>query len=120
MPAKNAATPTVEHFVSAGTSIPVDVFLPAAAGRHPACVILYGTFGLLPKYRDDILSFGEALAEKNVVALLPHYFERTGTAPGPEALLAIGQHLSSWRTTCAEALLMARDHPRVQAGRLGI
>ena len=58
----------VEHFVSGGSSIDVDVFAPAGTGRHPSTVILYGTFGLLPEYRDDILSFGEALAAKNIVA----------------------------------------------------
>ena len=110
----------VEHFVSGGSSIDVDVFAPAGTGRHPSTVILYGTFGLLPEYRDDILSFGEALAAKNIVGLLPHYFDRTGTPPGLDALAAIGQHYASWRQTCGDALLFARSHARVNAGRLGI
>jgi dienelactone hydrolase len=110
----------VENFVSGGRSIDVDVFAPAGTGRHPSTVILYGTFGLLPEYRDDILSFGEALAAKNIVAFLPHYFDRTGTRPGLDALAAIGQHYVSWRQTCDDALLFARTHARVDAGRLGI
>ena len=110
----------VEQFVSGGTSIDIDVFAPAGTGRHPSTMILYGTFGLLPEYRDDILSFGEALAAKGLVAFLPHYFDRTGTQPGLGALAAISQHYASWRQTCGDALLFARTHARVNAGRLGI
>ena len=80
--ATSPATPALDRFVSGGTSIDIDVFTPAGTGRHPSTLILYGTFGLLPEYRDDILSFGEALAAKGIVAFLPHYFDRTGTQPG--------------------------------------
>jgi dienelactone hydrolase len=118
--ATSSATPALDRFVSGGTSIDIDVFTPAGTGRHPSTLILYGTFGLLPEYRDDIQSFGEALAANGIVALLPHYFDRTGTQPGAGALAAIGQHYASWRQTCGDALLFARTHGRVNAGRLGI
>lgn len=120
MPPSNAVPARVERFSNGGKAIAVDVFLPPAAGRHPACLMLYGTFGLLPEYRDDILSFAEALTESGIATLLPHYFDRTGTSPGPDALLEIGQQLAAWRETCADALLFARDHDRVDAGRLGL
>lgn len=117
--ATSTAAP-VEQFVSGGKSIDIDVFAPTGTGRRPSTVILYGTFGLLPDYRDDILSFGEALAAEGIVAFLPHYFDRTGTQPGLGALAAIGQHYAAWRQTCGDALLFARRHARVDAGRLGI
>ena len=111
---------SVERFVSGGTSIAVDAFVPAGTGRHPAAVVLYGTFGLLPEYRDDILSFGAALAANGIVALLPHYFDRTGTPPGPAVLAGIRQHYVSWRDTCGDALRFGRSHARVDPGRLGM
>lgn len=113
-------TVAADHFVSDGITIEVDVFTPPGAGRHPATVVFYGTFGLLPRYRDDILSFGKALAAKGIVAFLPHYFDRTGTSPGPDALTTIGRHYASWRRTCGDGLLFARSHPRVLDGRLGV
>jgi len=113
-------TAPADRFVSEGATIGVDVFAPAGTGRHPATVILYGTFGLLPQYRDDILSFGTALAAKGIVAFLPHYFDRTGTSPGPDALTTIGRHCAAWRRTCADGLLFARSHPRAAGGRLGV
>lgn len=57
-----------DRFVCDGITIGVDVFTPPGSGRHPAAVVFYGTFGLLPRYRDDILSFGTALAAKGIVA----------------------------------------------------
>ena len=111
---------TVDRFVSGGMPITVDVFAPGGPGRYPAAVVLYGSFGLLPEYRADILSFGTALAGAGIVAFLPHYFERTGTQPGGEALAAIGQHYAAWRDTGGEALRFARSHTLVDAGRIGI
>ena len=110
----------VEHFVSGGKSINVDVFAPAGTGRHPSTVMLYGAFGLLPEYGDDIRSFGESLAAKGIIAFLPHYFDRTGTQPGFAAMDAISQHYAPWRQTCGDALLFTKNHARVDAGRLGI
>jgi dienelactone hydrolase len=110
---------TLEHFKTGTRSIGVDVFIPPAAGRHPGCLILHGTFGLLPPYGADIVAFGEALAGAGVVAMLPHYFDRTGTAPGPDAAAVIGQHLPAWLTTCGDAMRALRDYERVAPGRLG-
>jgi dienelactone hydrolase len=117
---KESAVPSTPATVlSGGRSIPIDVFLPSAPGRHPAVLILHGTFGLLPPYGADIASFGEALADKGFVAVLPHYFERTGTAAGSAAGAAIAQHLPAWTATCRDALLFMRGHRSVDAGRLG-
>jgi dienelactone hydrolase len=109
-----------ERFTSGGRTIAADVFLPAAGGRRPATLILHGTFGLLPAYRDDILSFAAALADKGIVAVLPHYFDRTGTSAGDAAAGAIAEHLSEWKDTCADALIFMRGHARVDASRLSV
>lgn len=110
----------VEHFASAGGPVQVEVFLPKAPGRHPACLILHGTFGLLPQYRGDIVSFAEALADQGVVAALPHYFESTGTSAGLPATVAVNSRLPQWRAACGAALGFMHDHSRVNAGRLGV
>jgi carboxymethylenebutenolidase len=110
----------IEHFVSGGKPIAAEVFRPATPGRHPAVLILHGSFGLLPQYRADIVSFAEALEAKGTVAVLPHYFERTGTIPGIDATTAIPKHLHDWQATVADALAFTRAHPAVNAGRLGV
>jgi dienelactone hydrolase len=111
---------TLERFVSDTTSIPTDVYVPKTTGRHPGVLVLHGTAGLMPEFRADILSFGEALAERNIVAAIPHYFERTGTAEGLDAVGASDADVMKWRETCGEALTFLRDHACVNAGRLGV
>lgn len=110
---------TREHYTSQTHTVAADVFGPSAPGRHPACLVLHGTFGLLPAYQADLLSFGRALADAGIVAVLPHYFDRTGTPPGPAAAHAIAQCLPDWVSACADGLLFAGHDPRVDAGRLG-
>lgn len=52
-------------------------------------LILHGTYGLLPQYRADIVSFAEALVEQQIAAVIPHYFERTNTEAGLAAFAAM-------------------------------
>jgi dienelactone hydrolase len=111
---------TAESFPSAGTPIAADVFIPTAAGRHPAVLILHGTYGLRPEVRDDLESFAEALVEKRIAAVIPHHFEKTGTVAGDDTLTAIGSELPSWQTTCCDVLQFMRGHSGVDAARLGV
>lgn len=111
---------TMERFTSGGQPIATEVFLPQGAGRRPAVLILHGTSGLLPQYRTDIVSFAEALTDKGIAAVIPHYFDGTHTNPGADALMVMGEQLPAWSATCADALLFTRSHSSVNAGRLGV
>jgi carboxymethylenebutenolidase len=111
---------TTEQFTSASGLITAEVFIPKAPRRRPAVLILHGTFGLLPRYRADIVSFAEALAARGIAAVIPHYFEGTGTVAGPGAIAAMFEHLPAWRATCGDALQYVRAHPRVDPARLGV
>lgn len=112
--------PIVESFISGGRSIAVETFLPPAQGRHPATLILHGTSGLVPPFRSDIVAFADALVSLGHVAVLPHYLERTGTAPGSDALAATSTQLEVYKAACRDALLFTRTHVHVDAGRLGL
>ena len=112
--------PQTEYFSSGTRPVSIEVFLPTTKGRHPAALILHGTFGLLPQYRADIVAFAEALAGKGTVAMLPHYFDCTGTAAGLDAGAAIPQHLAEWKAACGDALSFARGHASVDPGRLAV
>jgi len=110
---------TIARFTSGGRPVSVEVFVPPGTGRHPAVLILHGTFGLLPEYRADFVSFAEAVVAGGMVAVLPHYFERTGTEAGLPATMTMLTELPAWRAACGDALVFARGHPAVDAGRLG-
>jgi dienelactone hydrolase len=116
---RNRVLIETDSFTAGGQSVAIEVFNPSAPGRHPGCLILHGTFGLLPAYRDDIVSFAEELAAAGVVAMLPHYFDRTNTTAGPGAAMAVADHLPEWRAACADALSFLHRSPGVSGGRLG-
>src|SRR4051812_14164627 len=96
--------PTSEGFMSGGTRVSQEVFTPAHAGPSPAVLLLHGSFRLLKEYRDDIVSFAEALVAAGIAAIMPHYLESTNTEPGPGVLPLIAQKRPAWRTACADAL----------------
>ncbi|MEP6917755.1 MAG: dienelactone hydrolase family protein [Acidobacteriota bacterium] len=100
--------------------MPIELFLPNAAGRRPACLILHGTSGLVRQHRASIVLFAEALAENGVVAAVPHYLASTGTAAGLPAMRAMHAALPEWRAACRAALLFTQQHARVDASRIGL
>ncbi|HEV7658681.1 MAG TPA: dienelactone hydrolase family protein [Allosphingosinicella sp.] len=114
-----------EAFTSGGKLLPLDVFMPAAAGRAPFVLVLHGSFGMDPPYGDDIVSFAEALAENGVGAAIPYYLKATGDAPGlgVVALLAsdtiTAKHLT-WRQASSDALTAMAGDARVDPARMGV
>src|ERR1700748_3311791 len=53
-----------------------DFFVPDGAGKHPAVVLLHGGAGMTRRGA-DFHAYGEDLARKGFVVLLPHYFDAT-------------------------------------------
>lgn len=114
-------TASVETIASAGKSLAVDMFEPAtAAGPAPLVLILHGSFGMLPQYRGDILSFAEALAEKGIGAAIPHYLDSTDTAPGVAVFDEIDAKSPVWRSACADVLAALAADARFDSGRIGL
>jgi len=110
----------LESYSSAGKQITLELFLPSASGAHPVVLILHGTFGLLPQYRGDIVSFAEALAEKGMAAAMPHYLEVSGSTPGATVMKEIGTHHDEWRQACADCLAAIAADARFDAARIGL
>ena len=110
-----------ESFSSGGQPVPLEVFLPAASGKHPAVLILHGSSGPLPPYRADIVSFAEALVAAGIAATMPHYLESTKTDPGKEDVSKlILEKRPTWRQACSDALTLMANDARFDATRLGI
>lgn len=114
-------TAIVESVSSGGTALALDILLPAtAAGPAPLVLVLHGSFGMLPQYRGDILSFAEALAEKGIAAAVPHYLDSTGTAPGVAVFAEIDSKHPTWRAACADVLVALATDPRFDPTRIGL
>ena len=76
---------TIERFPSGSQSVPWESFMPrASSGPCPAVLVLHGSFGMLPAYRADIVSFAEAPAARGIGAGSAgrHSAEVHGRVPG--------------------------------------
>jgi dienelactone hydrolase len=114
---------TLESFPSGAKSISVEVSTPTSPGKYPAVLVVYGTDGL----NDDhgfgtaLRNFAASLADEGFVALIPDYFESTGTAPGVDTVWpALNGSQDAWVETLADAARFADGRTDVEAGRLGI
>ena len=114
---------TLETFPSGTKSISVEVSTPTTPGKHPAVLVVYGTEGL----RNDqgfgtlIRNFAASLADEGFVALIPDYFQSTGTAPGVDTVWpALDSSQDTWVETLADAARFADARTDVEAGKLGI
>ena len=109
---------------SGGKDINYEMFEPTAAGKHAAVVILPGTFGLLPPWGDDIRMIAKGLAENKIVALIPLYFDRTGTTPGGETTVAIAllapRHGAEWNAAVEDGIEFLHARSNVDGDRLGL
>lgn len=112
---------TIEGFTSGGRTVPLEVFMPGpATGRCAAVLVLHGSFGLLPPYETDIVSFAQALASRGIAAVMPHYLEATGTAPGRGVFALMPQLLPVWRRVCGDAFAVLARDARFDGAHLGL
>ncbi len=113
-------------FKSGGKDISVELFLPAAGGLHPAVVVAYGTEGMGVLLGHDvgaaIRDYAAHLASAGFVALIPHFFERTGTTEGFQTVTpAYAPHRDEWLDTLGDCLKFAASRTtEVDKNRLGL
>jgi dienelactone hydrolase len=110
---------TTETVLSGGQPVGTEIFQPESSGKHPAVLILHGTFGLLPPFCTDIVSFPEALVANGFSGVMPHYFDATKTVPGIGVLEQIPMHLPAWRSVCYDVFSFMASDSRFEAGHLG-
>ena len=66
-------------------------------------------------------AFAASLADAGFVALIPDYFESTGTAPGVDTVWpALNSSQDTWVETLADAARFADGRADVETGKLGI
>jgi dienelactone hydrolase len=111
---------TGKSFSSNGQTVTLDVFPVASAGKHPAVLILHGSFGLMPQYKADIVSFADALLAEGISSAMPYYLQSTKTDPGLGVLELIPKNSPTWRQACSDALTVMVGDGRFDIARLGI
>lgn len=107
------------HFTSNAKSIPGDLFKPGGPNGG-LIVVAHGTDGLLDPWGEQILGYGEALAEAGFITLVPLFFESTETPPGVSAFQAIGSLRDIWQQTLADAVAHAAALSGADPSRVGL
>ena len=106
-----------EAFVSGGRRIALEIFAPATRDRYPAVLVLHSSAGTIVGKR-ELQRFSRALAAQGNVALLVHYFDRTGTIWASDDQIA--RLPPVWIETVQDAVDFASRHPRVRSDAIGI
>lgn len=105
-----------ESYPSHGKTIAVDRFAPKRPGRHPAVLILHGSGGLQGRGGYDVLA--RELARRGYVALIPHYFDRTGTTLALPKTMK--EEFTPWMETVGDGVLFAAGRGEVDPERIGL
>lgn len=93
-------------------------YTQAARRTHPSTVILvHGADGVTDHlngpWASTMRNLATHLTNQGFTVLMPYYFEKTGTDPGPAALQSMFGHLMAWQAAVADAVAFAATGSRV-------
>jgi dienelactone hydrolase len=110
-------------FTSGGKTIHVEQFQPRAAGKFPVIIMIHGAGGLLTRHGAEMPTednFGEIrIACRGYVALLVHYFDRSGILSTVD-MQYMEQQSPLWLETLRQAVDYAASLPKANPVRIGV
>src|SRR5947207_387283 len=127
-----------DRFVSGGKTIRVERFEPAAEGKHPTVVFLYGVDGIHAGNAGAYRGVARLQADRGFVVLIVHYLDRTETRPeeipalqkglrtfllqekGQEKQEQLPRYFAAWKEAVKDALGYARKQEKVDGERIGL
>ena len=109
---------TEATFVSHRKKVAVERFEPNTPGPHPAILVLHGVNGIDDHPRTMLRERARELARAGYVALIPHYFERTGA--NLKNANRNRQYFQVWMETIRDAVTYAAAQPAVDRRRIGL
>lgn len=104
-------------FVSGGVPVRIDQQEPAAAGKHPAILLLHGSGGNVGFWFERI---APQLGRLNLGLYAAHYFDRTKTIRADRETILDGYHFPTWLGTISDALRYIRSRPGVDPNRVAL
>ena len=108
-----------EAICSGGKSVTVERFSPMMPGKYPAVIVLHGSDGM-DQGGDNYRTVAQLLADAGYVALIVHYFDRTGMPANPEKAAEDPDHFKAWVSTIHDTVKYARKLCDVDGSRIGV
>jgi dienelactone hydrolase len=103
---------------SHGTAIQTELFRPAGASNRGAIVVAHGSDGMTGLWAGQIREYATELAAEGFTALIPNYFTKTATVPGPQVFSEMQAHLPAWQEAVSDTLTWSATLPGIN--RLGL
>lgn len=116
-PAGRAISERTESFISGGHRIEVETFAPSTTGRYPTVLVLHSSAGMILG-RGALVDLCRKLAAQGKMAMLVHYYDRTGTHWSSRADIA--KLWPTWAVTVEDAMSYASADPRVREDSIGV
>ncbi len=98
-------------------------FEEPATPYQRAVIIAYGSDGLAPKWKSEILRHSKALADEGILALIPDYFQKKPETPHDNSLFVfpkIPLRHRQWSQVLRDAVGAAKVLPGIDASRVGL
>ena len=107
-------------FTSRGKTIKIEIFEPKAGGRHPGILVLHGAGGMRPEgFGFAFREYARHLARSGYVALIVHYFDRTGHEIAADEEV-MKRHFADWLKTVNDGVTHLASRPNVDPDRIGL
>lgn len=103
--------------MSGGHRIKVETFAPSLSGRFPTVLVLHSSAGMVLG-KGALVDFCRKLAAQGKLAMLVHYYNRTGTLWSGDK--TITKLWPTWAATVKDAVDYAAANPRVRADSIGV
>jgi len=98
-------------------------FEEPTATYNRAVIIAYGSDGLAPKWKPEILRHAKALADEGILALIPDYFQKKPKTPHDNSIVVFPQiplRHAQWAEVLRDAVETAKGLPTIDASRVGL
>ncbi len=110
--------------VPSKTTFSAEFYGPPAPTAAGLVVLVYGTDGFVDNergpWRTMVRGYAEDLASRGVCALIPDYFQSTGTQHGGAAAFEIGSRRGEWAAALVDTVNHARTLAGVDPARIGM
>jgi dienelactone hydrolase len=112
--------------IPSGTTltIPGELYSPSGTASTGLVVIAYGIDGLHDNnngpWETMIRRYAEELSKLGFFALIPDYFRKTGTTPGPAAAEVMMMRKEDWAAAMLDSVTHTRTLSQVDSDRIGL